>query len=66
MNKVKIALLSLGSASVAMANEAADPDVSTVISETISNANTVLGSAITIGGVVLAWKFVRKFFAKTG
>jgi hypothetical protein len=64
--KAKYSLIGLGSASVAMAEEAASPDVTSVISDTISNANTVLGAAITIGGVVLAWKFVRKFFGKTG
>ena len=42
------------------------PDVGTVMQDTINNANIVLTAVIAIGGVILAWKLLRKFFSKTG
>lgn len=66
MKKVKYAVLAGLSSASAFANDVATPDVSTVISDTINNANTVLGAVIAIGGVVLGWKLIRKFFGKTG
>ena len=69
-NKVAIALGSLGASVSVFADDSASSssgvDVTTIMNETIANANTILAAVLTIGGVVLAWKLLRKFFSKTG
>jgi K+ transporter len=65
-NKLIIAAGLLTGGSLFAQDAVATPDVSTVMSETINNANTVLTAVIAIGGVILAWKLLRKFFSKTG
>jgi len=66
MNKSKLISLALFAPFAMYASSEEALSVDSVITQTTSTANTVLAAAIGIGTVVLAWKFVRKFFGKTG
>jgi uncharacterized membrane protein YidH (DUF202 family) len=67
MRKINMIALGLLSAGSVFAQDAVStPDLDTLITSTVNNANTILGAVLTIGGVILAWKLLRKFFSKTG
>ncbi len=66
MNKLKAISLALLAPVAIFADEASTIDVESVVTQTENTAMTVLTAAVGIGTIILAWKFVRKFFGKTG
>lgn len=65
--KIALGASYVASSAMVLAQDAvATPSVDSLVGDTTNIANTVLTSVLAIGGVILAWKLLRKFFSKTG